>query len=214
MKVNEVKNLIKSEKLVPILRTPYVEYLFDIVKAAIDAGGRIIEFTMSIPDIISKLAEIKEKFPDMVIGLGTVYEPDDACKAIERGADFIVTPILNQDLVDVVKSKEKLLILSGFTPTEIYNAYKLGSDLIKLFPASEVSPTFLREIFNPMPFVEIFPTGGLNLISAIQFISYGAVAVGMGASTIFKKELIKEKNFSEISYHLYNARRRIQNMVI
>ncbi len=214
MNVKEVKDLIKSEKLVPILRTPHVECLIDIVKASVDAGGKIIEFTTSIPGIIDRLEEIKNKFPEMVMGLGTVYEAEDAIKAMERGVDFIVTPILNEALVDVVKSKGKLLILSGFTPTEIYNAYKLGSDLIKLFPASEVSPTFLREIFNPMPFVEIFPTGGLNLISAIQFISYGAVAVGMGASTIFKKELIEQKNFSEISFHLYNARRRIQNMEI
>jgi len=191
-----------------------VEYLEEIVKATTDAGGKIIEFTMSIPDIISNLGKIKDKFPEMVIGLGTVFEPEEALKSIERGVDFIVTPILNQKIIDVVKNKNKVLILSGFTPTEIYNAYKLGSDIIKLFPASEVSPTFLREILKPMPFVEIMPTGGLNLISAIQFITYGAVAVGMGASTIFKDELIEQKNFTEVSFHLWNARRRIQNVMI
>ncbi len=214
MKSSDVKKLIKEERLVPILRTHNEECIEEILKATIDAGGRIIEFTMTIPNILEKIDYYKNKFPELTIGLGTVYEPEEAKKGIERGVDFIVTPILNPSIVEVAKSKEKLLILSGFTPTEIYNAYKLGSDLIKLFPASEVNPTFLREILNPMPFVEIFPTGGLNLISAIQFISYGAVAVGMGASTIFKKDLIEQKNYKEISFHLWNARRRIQNMVI
>ena len=213
MDIQSLKNLIKEQKLVPILRTHYVEYLEDLVKATIDAGSRIIEFTMTIPNIIEHIGKIKEKY-DIVIGLGTVFKSEDAIKAIERGADFIVSPVLNYDIVDPVKSKNKMLILSGFTPTEIYNAYKLGSDFIKLFPASEVSPTFIRGILNPMPFVEIFPTGGLNLISAIQFLSYGAVAVGMGESTIYKRNLIERKNFKEISFHLWNARRRIQNMTI
>lgn len=210
----ELRSLIKKEKLVPILRTHYVNYLEDLLRATMDAGGRILEFTTTIPDVIKHIGYLKEKFPEIVMGLGTVYSSNEALLAIERGVDFIVSPVLNYEIIDAVKSKEKLLILSGFTPTEIYNAYNAGSDLVKLFPASEVSPTFVREILKPMPFVEIFPTGGLNLISAIQFLSYGAVAVGMGASTIYKNDLIENRNFSEISFHLWNARRRIQNMAI
>lgn len=104
-------------------------------------------------------------------------------------------------------------MLSGFTPTEIYNAYKAGSDIIKLFPASEMAPTFIQKLKGPFPHLEVFPTGGLDLISAIQFVSYGAIAVGMG-NNVFRPELIRNKNFGEITSLLKNASHRIRNMEI
>ena len=214
MNAQAVKDVIKSEKLVPILRTKTPDVVFEIARATANAGGKILEFTMTIQGIIQQFDKVKEQFPGMVLGLGTVYDKKDAEEAIKRGADFIVSPILNYEIVEVAKKYDRLVMLSGFTPTEIYNAYKAGSDIIKLFPASEVSPTFIQEIRGPMPFAEIFPTGGLNLISAIQFLYSGAVAVGMGASTIFKNDLIQCRNFEEVTLRMQHARNRIQNMRI
>lgn len=213
MKAQEVKDMIRQEKLVPILRTRSSESIYHIAKAVLDGGGRVLEYTMTIEGIIKEIGKVKEKFPELVIGLGTVLDKKDAQQAIENGVDFIVSPILNYDIIETVKSKDKMIMLSGFTPTELYNAYKAGCDIVKLFPASEMNPTFIREIKGPLPALEIFPTGGLDLITAIQYIVNGAFAVGMG-STVFNKELIDTKNFEEISRRLKNALHRIQNMEI
>ncbi len=213
MDARQLKEVIKQEKLIPILRTRSAEVILDVAGAVINGGTRIIEYTMTIQGIIKEIGRVKDKFPELVIGLGTVLNKKDAEEAIKNGADFIVSPILNFDLIDTVKSKDKMIILSGFTPTELYNAYKAGSDMVKLFPASELKPTFIQVISGPLPFLEIFPTGGLDLITAIQFLSYGAVAVGMG-KTVFKQELLESKKFDEISLILRNANRRIKNLEI
>ncbi len=213
MEASSIKEIIKQEKLVPILRTRSTEIVINIAGSVHNAGGKILECTLTMPEIIKGIGKIKDKYPDLIIGLGTVLQKKDAEEAINNGADFIVSPILNYEIVDTVKSLGKTIILSGFTPTEIYNAYKAGSDIIKLFPASEMAPTFIQKLKGPFPFIEVFPTGGLNLISAIQFLSFGAIAVGMG-TTIFRSDLIESKNFSEIGEILKNAYRRIKNMEI
>jgi 2-dehydro-3-deoxyphosphogluconate aldolase/(4S)-4-hydroxy-2-oxoglutarate aldolase len=213
MKAEVIKEIIKQEKMVPILRTDSIDVIEHIAEAVVEAGVKILEYTMTIRGIIQQIGKIKAKFPGLIIGLGTVLEKEDAKKAIDNGVDFIVSPICNYDIVDTVKSKDKMLMLSGFTPTEIYNAHRAGSDFVKLFPASEMEPTFIQKIKGPFPNIEVFPTGGLDLIGAIQFLSHGAVAVGMG-ETVFKKELIRDRNFEEISALLRNANHRIKNMEI
>ena len=209
----EVKKIIKKEKLVPILRIQKSDKIMDIVDAVVGAKSKILELTMTINGILPYISKIKSKYPDLVLGLGTVFSIKDAEEAIKQGIDFIVSPILNHEIVNIVKSHNKMLMLSGFTPTEIYNAYKAGADIVKLFPATEMSPTFIKEIKGPMPYLDIFPTGGLNLISAIQFLSCGALAVGIG-SAIFKPEWIETGKFEDIFASMGNAIRRIRNMAI
>ncbi len=213
MKTASIKELIKQQKLVPILRTHYQEAVLPLAACVMESGCRVLEYTTTIEGVISKIDKVKSKYPELLIGLGTVLDKKDAVEAIDRGADFIVSPILNYDIVDVVKSRDKMIMLSGFTPTEIYNAFRAGSDIVKLFPASEMAPTFIQKLKGPFPNIEVFPTGGLDLISAIQFLSYGAIAVGMG-NNVFRPELIKEKNFKEITFLLTNAHHRIMNMEI
>lgn len=213
MKAHQIKEILRKEKLIPILRTRSSQSAIPIAQAVLDGGGRVLEYTTTIEGVIQEIGKVKEKFPEMTIGLGTVLETKDAKAALDAGADFIVSPILNYDLIEAVKSRDKIVILSGFTPTELYNAWKAGCDIVKLFPASEMKPTFIREIQGPLPFLEIFPTGGLDLISAIQYIANGAFAVGMG-STVFKKELIESKDYEEIARRMKNALHRIQNMEI
>jgi 2-dehydro-3-deoxyphosphogluconate aldolase/(4S)-4-hydroxy-2-oxoglutarate aldolase len=214
MNAQELKALIKQEKLVPILRISDSEPVMDVTEAVVAADAKIIEFTTTIPGAVSLISRAKERFPNLIIGLGTVYNKQDAADGIKAGADFIVSPIFNAELVDTVKSLGKMLMLSGFTPTEIYNAWRAGADIVKLFPASEMAPSFIRELRGPMPDVDIFPTGGLNLISAIQFLANGAIAVGMGTNSLFKPNWIQGKQYGEITKNLRNAISRIQKLSI
>jgi 2-dehydro-3-deoxyphosphogluconate aldolase/(4S)-4-hydroxy-2-oxoglutarate aldolase len=198
MNAIEVKNLIKREKFVPILRIDSADLLFNIAKAVSDAGAKIFEFTMTIPGMIDIVPKIKSEFPELTLGLGTVFNPEDAKNAIKNGIDFIVSPVLKLDLADTVKSEDKLLMLAGFTPSEIYEAHKAGSDIVKLFPAMCMNPRFVKDIKGPMPFIDLLPTGGLELDSGTEFIKAGAVAVGLGGN-IFDKQAIKDGNFDIIT---------------
>jgi 2-dehydro-3-deoxyphosphogluconate aldolase/(4S)-4-hydroxy-2-oxoglutarate aldolase len=213
MTASSIKELIRQEKLVPILRTRSHEAVLPVAECIIDAGCRIIEYTMTIEGVINEIEKVKSKYPELIIGLGTVLDKKDAEAAVDKGVDFIVSPIVNYDIVDAVKSRNKMIMLSGFTPTEIFNAFKAGSDIIKLFPASEIAPTFIQRLKGPFPDLDLFPAGGLDLISAIQYLSYGAIAVGIG-NNVFRPDLIKNKNYKEITSLLMNALHRIRNMEI
>lgn len=103
MNTASIKELIKQEKLVPVLRTEYTEAVLPVAESVIAAGCRVIEYTMTIPDVIREIAKVKSKYPELVIGLGTVLEKKEAEDAILNGVDFIVSPILNYDIVDIVK---------------------------------------------------------------------------------------------------------------
>ena len=208
MTAQETKAAIKKHCFVPILRTDKVDVLDGIAQCVCDAQIQIMEVTMTIPGIIESIPRIKEKYPNLLLGLGTVYDKKDAESAIKNGVDFIVTPMLNMDIVDTVKSANKCLILAGMTPTEVYNAHCAGSDIVKVFPASVVGPNFIRELKGPMPFIDFLPTGGLNLTLALQYLSMGCIAVGLG-STLFRKEMIDQRDFEGITNLLKIAKFRI-----
>ncbi|OHD56729.1 MAG: hypothetical protein A2Y33_06460 [Spirochaetes bacterium GWF1_51_8] len=212
MNSKELKEVVRSERIVPILRTDSAKELEGVCAAVRDSGIKIIEFTMTIPGVIDELPRLKSKFPELVFGLGTVFSEQDAAAAIENGADFIVSPIAALNLVEPVKSRDKLLMLAAFTPTEIYTIHKAGSDVIKLFPASALTPSYIKAIKGPMPFVDIMPTGGIDLILGMQYLAGGAIAVGMG-ETVFNKEQIKRGNFEKIIAALKNARERLRGIV-
>lgn len=211
MKSSELKQLIKKERFVPILRTDTAEQLKPVTQAVYDTGMRIIEFTMTTPGVIDVIADIKGQFPDMIIGLGTVYEPEDAKNAINNGADFIVSPINATELAEPVKSANKMLMLAGFTPTEIYSACKAGSDIIKLFPAKSVPPRYIKDVLAPMPFVDILPTGGLDYLSGVDFLNSGAISIGLGGY-IFNKKWLKSGNYEAITERISTIRYRFAKL--
>lgn len=209
MKAKEAVSLLKEERILPIVRGIDAEYAVDLARATLASGCRIMEFTLSIPGIVKEVGRVKEMFPEMAVGLGTVLTREQAKEAVKVGADFVVSPILNREIIDEVKKADKMLVLAGLTPTELYEAYRLGSDVVKLFPAREMNPSYIRELRGPLPELEILATGGLSLIMAIEYIAAGAVAVGLG-STLYKKELIVQKKFDQITQIIENAYNRIK----
>ncbi|URA10077.1 bifunctional 4-hydroxy-2-oxoglutarate aldolase/2-dehydro-3-deoxy-phosphogluconate aldolase [Thermospira aquatica] len=205
----DVVSLLKNERILPIVRGIEAEYALDLARATFNSGCKIMEFTLSIPGILRQVARVKETFPDMYIGVGTVLTKEQAKEVVKLGVDFVVSPILNREIADEVKKANKMLVLAGLTPTELYEAYRLGSDVVKLFPAREMNPSYVRELRGPLPELEILATGGLSLIMAIEYIAAGAVAVGLG-STLYKKELIVQKKFDQITEIIENAYTRIK----
>jgi 2-dehydro-3-deoxyphosphogluconate aldolase/(4S)-4-hydroxy-2-oxoglutarate aldolase len=134
----------------------------------------------------------------VLVGAGTVLDPETARAVILAGAEFVVSPTLNLGVIEVCRRYSKIVIPGTFTPTEILTAWEAGADIVKVFPATVGGPQYLRDIKGPLPQIRLMPTGGVNLENTPDFIRAGAVAVAAGTSLVDKKA-VKEKNYDLIT---------------
>lgn len=130
----------------------------------------------------------------VLVGAGTVLDAETAKRAIEAGADFIFSPIVDEATIEMTIRYGKISIPGVMTPTEIVKAYQAGADILKIFPASSLGPNYLRELKGPLGHIPMMPTGGVSLDNVQEFIKNGAVAVGVG-STLLNKKAIEEDRF-------------------
>lgn len=191
-------NLIKENSLIAVVRGQNPEKLIKIVDALVKGGVKLIEITMDSKYPLDMLKELNEYFDDIALGAGTVLDKETACSAILAEADFIVSPILNKDIIKMSKRYNKVVIPGVMTPTEITKAWEKGADFVKVFPAKTLGSGFIKSVKGPLSQVEIIPTGGINLDNVNDFINAGSVAVGVGSSLIDKKE-IEKGNYDKIT---------------
>jgi len=158
---------------------------------AIKQGGvKAIEVTMTTPNALTVITEAVQRYgEDVLFGAGSVLDPAMARAAIAAGAGFIVTPVLDLDVIALCRQQDIPILPGCFTPTEIWTAWKAGADMIKLFPADIGGAAFIKAILAPLPQLKIVPVGGVNLETAASFIKSGAVALGVGNSLINQKLL-------------------------
>ena len=171
------------------------------VANAIKAGGvTLIEITMSVQGAIDVIKELTQKYKDeIILGAGTVLDPETGRAALLAGAQFIVSPTLNLDLIELAHRYSAVVIPGTMTPTEILTAWNAGADLVKVFPAAQLGgPDYLKAVKAPLPQVLLVPTGGVNLQNAGAFIKAGAAALGVGGELVDKKA-IQEKKYSIIT---------------
>ena len=135
---------------------------------------------------------------DVVIGVGTVLDPETARAAILAGAEFVVTPVFNPEVIKLVKRYGKIVIPGAFTPTEILNAWEQGADIVKVFPAEPSGPGYIKAILGPFPQIRLMPVGGVGIKNAREFIKHGACALGIGGS-LAANDKIKGKKWDEIT---------------
>ena len=198
MNTKESLYAIKTQRFVPIFRANDVEEARQVTAAVVKGGVFVMEYTMTTPGILDALPDLKAKFPKLCIGVGSVFSPADARTAITNGAEFIVSPVCASDIAHIVKKEDKLLMLAGFTPTEVWNAKRSGSDVVKIFPAGLLGPRFIKDLHGPMPGLELFVTGGLSIDQAGAYLDAGAVAVGLGGE-LFNKQWIADGEWNKIS---------------
>ena len=166
----------------------------DQLIAAADAirkgGVRVIEVTMTTPGALDVIAAAKKRYgSDIIFGAGSVLDSETGRIAILAGADFVVSPTLNLDVVELCHRYAIPVAPGCYSPTEILTGWEAGADLIKLFPASIGGPNLIKDILAPLPQVPIVPVGGVNLDTAANFIKMGAVALGVGSSLVNQKLL-------------------------
>jgi 2-dehydro-3-deoxyphosphogluconate aldolase/(4S)-4-hydroxy-2-oxoglutarate aldolase len=201
------ENLMKHEKLdvirktgvIAIMRAQSSGQLLDAAKAILAGGVRVIEVTMTTPGALQVIEEAKTAFSDEVLfGAGSVLDPESARAVILAGADFVVAPSLNLQVVELC-SRYSIPVMPGcYTPTEIVTAWQAGADMVKLFPASVGGPGFVKALLAPLPQVEIVPVGGVNMNTAADFIKNGAAALGVGSDLVNQK-LLANGEFDELT---------------
>ncbi|MGB2814679.1 MAG: bifunctional 4-hydroxy-2-oxoglutarate aldolase/2-dehydro-3-deoxy-phosphogluconate aldolase [Dehalococcoidales bacterium] len=185
--------------VVAIVRVSSAREAVDVCMAIARGGVTPIEVTMTVPGAIDAIREFKSAVKEEVlIGAGTVLDPETARACILAGADFIVSPTLNLEVIKVCRRYSKIIIPGTFTPTEILTAWEAGADIVKVFPASVGGPGYLKDIMGPLPQVKLVPTGGVNLETTPEFIKAGAVAVAAGSSLVDKKA-VSEQNWDAIT---------------
>jgi 2-dehydro-3-deoxyphosphogluconate aldolase/(4S)-4-hydroxy-2-oxoglutarate aldolase len=200
MEKREVFNRMMSEGLIPVIRVSSAQEAIDVADAIKEGGVTLIEITMSVPGAIDVIKELTQKYRDEIImGAGTILDPETARAALLAGAQFIVTPTLNLDVIQLAHRYSAVVVPGAMTPTEILTAWNAGADMVKVFPAAQLGgPEYLKAIRGPLPQILLVPTGGVNLQNAGAFIKAGAAALGVGGELVDKKA-VKEKKFHIIT---------------
>jgi len=193
-------NRMIEEGLIPVIRVSSAKEAIDVADAIKEGGVSFIEITMSVPGAIDTIKELTQKYKDEIImGAGTILDPETARAALLAGAQFIVSPALNLDVIQLAHRYSAVVVPGAMTPTEILTAWNAGADMVKVFPAAQLGgPEYLKAIRGPLPQVLLVPTGGVNLQNAAAFIKAGATALGVGGELVDKKA-IKEKKFNIIT---------------
>ncbi|MCA8995877.1 MAG: bifunctional 4-hydroxy-2-oxoglutarate aldolase/2-dehydro-3-deoxy-phosphogluconate aldolase [Planctomycetaceae bacterium] len=185
--------------LVAIIRAPSGEQLVKVSEALLEGGIDVIEVTFTVPGILDILKEVRTALGDRILlGAGTVLDTESARAAILAGAEYLVTPTVNVDVIKLCQRYGKLCMAGAFTPTEILTAWEAGADIVKVFPADIGGPDYLKSIHGPLPQIRLLPTGGVNLETLGRFVKAGACAVGLGSALVEKKAL-EERNMARIT---------------
>jgi len=184
--LSELKNI----GLVPVLRAESAEQALALASAIAAGGVTVLEVTMTVPGAIGVMRTLAEKRPDILIGAGTVLDPETARMCILEGAQFVVSPALNLKTIEMCHRYGIAVLPGALTPTEVVTAWQAGADVVKVFPASSLGGAkYLKNLKAPLPQVELIPTGGVSLASAREFLEAGAFALGVGADLVDPKAL-------------------------
>jgi 2-dehydro-3-deoxyphosphogluconate aldolase/(4S)-4-hydroxy-2-oxoglutarate aldolase len=202
MKRDAILSAIIEIGIVPVVRTESAEGAIQAIDAIYRGGIRVAEITMTVPGALRALEKVADKFGDqIVLGAGTVLDPETARACMLAGAEFIVTPSLNPATIEIAKRYSKVIMPGALTPTEVVTAWQAGGDVIKVFPCSAVGGAkYIKSLRAPFPQIEMIPTGGVNLETIGDFLRAGACAVAVGG------ELIDGANIRAGRYEVFEER--------
>lgn len=180
-----------------ILRTDSAEAAAGAMEAAIRGGFTICEFTLTVPDVYELIGDFSDRYPQVIFGAGTVLDPDEAHQAVEAGARFLVSPVVDEAVISAATELGVAMMPGTHTPTEMLRAYRAGAPLQKLFPAPGIGLAYARACLGPMPFLRIVPTHGVDEHNAADWLAAGAFALGFVAP-LFAPEDVEAKRFEAI----------------
>jgi 2-dehydro-3-deoxyphosphogluconate aldolase/(4S)-4-hydroxy-2-oxoglutarate aldolase len=184
--------------IVAVVRSPDSGQLVEVVRALADGGVTVVEITMTVPDALGVLRQLRHALGERVLlGAGTILDTETARAALLAGAEYLVAPTLNLDVIRLCQRYSKLVMPGALTPTEILTAWEAGADIVKVFPAEVVGPAFFKAMRGPLPQIRLMPTGGVDLTTAADFLRAGACCLGLG-SQLVEPRAVAEGDFDRI----------------
>src|SRR5438105_7971872 len=184
--------------IVAVVRSRDTLQLVEVARALADGGVSVIEITMTVPDALDVVRAVLRALGDRVLlGAGTILDPETARAALLAGAEYLVAPTINLDVIRLCQRYGKLVMPGAFTPTEILSAWEAGADIVKVFPADVVGPAFFKALRGPLPQIRLMPTGGVDLTTAAAFLQAGACCLGVGGQLVEPKA-VAAQNFDRI----------------
>lgn len=193
--------MFEKAPIVGIIRNVALEDVKQILPIFREAGLTTVEITMNKPDAAEMISwAIANESEGLNIGAGTVCTKDDLEAALEAGAQFIVTPVINKKVIKSCVKKGIPIFPGAFTPTEIYNAWTLGATMVKIYPATSLGPEYIKDLKAPMNQLKLLPTGGVGLENMTAFLNAGANGLGIGGQ-LFDKKLIEAKDWNGLKAH-------------
>lgn len=190
---------ISTLGLVAVIRGPSPELTVSMVEALVAGGVSGVEITYSTPNAEQVVSLLDQRFGDQILlGMGTLTRPEQAASAVAAGARFLVSPICDPDLARAMTATGVVVMVGALTPTEVELAYRLGSDVVKVFPGSLVGPAYIKALKGPFPSIPLMPTGGVSIENVGDWFAAGVVAVGAG-SELCPPQWAKEGRFADIT---------------
>jgi 2-dehydro-3-deoxyphosphogluconate aldolase/(4S)-4-hydroxy-2-oxoglutarate aldolase len=203
----EITNKVKEYGVLAVIRGPSSELTIKMVNALIAGGVKGIEITYSTPQAASVVRNLAERYgAEILLGMGTLTRPEQAEEVTRAGATFLVSPICQVELVIAMLDTGLAVMTGALTPSEVFQAYTLGSSIVKIFPGSLTGPGYIKALRGPFPYIPMMPTGGVSLENIGEWFAAGAVAVGAG-SELCPTQLAQAGEFDKISA---NARRFVE----
>jgi len=200
MQKQEIAKRIVGIGVIPVIRAKSAQQAMLAAEAVCAGGIPIVEITMTVPGAVELIAQLSKSIgSDVLIGAGTVLDAETASRCVDAGAQFLVSPGFEAETVHAANRNGILMMAGALTPTEVVNAWKTGSDFVKIFPCGAVGGAkYIKALKGPLPQIPVVPTGGVNLTTAAEFIHAGAAALGVGGELISAAAL-QSGNTSEIT---------------
>ena len=193
-----ILNKIINNKVIAVIRSTTSDDLSPFIDVIVESGINSIEITLTTPNALSIIKQLRRNYKSSILlGAGTVTDLDSAKKSLDAGAEFIVSPIYNIEVINYLKKNRFPIISGAFSPTEIYNSYHAGVDMIKIFPANLLGLENFKTIQGIMPNLLLMPTGGLTSKNARNWLDAGADVLGIGSSLI-NDQIVSNKDFDTL----------------
>lgn len=195
----EIIQRLLDPGIIAIIRADSSAQLLRAAEALLAGGVTAMEVTMTTPNALQVIGDVTAKFGDRVLmGVGSVLDAETARAALLAGAEFVVTPVTKLEVIRLCNRYGKPIASGAFTPTECLFAYESGADFVKLFPADQAGPAYIKNILAPLPMLQIIPTGGVTPATAGAFLHAGSVALGAG-SALVSREILAKRDWKKLT---------------
>ncbi len=192
----EIIRRLEDPGIVAVIRADSSEQLMHVAEALADGGVTSMEVTMTTPNALQVIRDVTEAFGDRILmGVGSVLDSETARMALLAGAEFVVTPVMRPDVIQLCNRYSKPIACGAYTPTEALAAHEAGADFVKIFPADQLGPKYIKNLLAPLPMLRIIPTGGVSVETAASFLDAGCAALAAGSSLV-SKEILKNSDWA------------------